>query len=49
MVSHAIMVKINEEIRRAREERNYPLAIENMPAIRRVERKVFEAILERAR
>ncbi len=49
MVSHAILMKVTQEIHYCREEGNFPLAIENMPAIRRVERKVFEGILERAR
>ena len=47
MVSHAI--QINEAIRYSRAVGNYPLAIENMPALIRVERKVFRAMTERSR
>jgi hypothetical protein len=49
MLSHAIGMKITEQIKRIRQERIYPLEIENMPAIRRVERKVFQMILARSR
>jgi hypothetical protein len=45
-VSHAISVKIIKEIRPAVEKRIYPVAIENMPAMTRVERKVFKSILD---
>jgi hypothetical protein len=46
MLSHNIRVGINGEIKRIRREHVYPLAIENMPAMRRVERKVFRFIVE---
>jgi hypothetical protein len=47
ILSYKIQAKFREELRPVRGEHPYPLHVENVPALNRVERKVFESVRSR--